>query len=89
MSEHTKEFSRQSNMINLVSNIENKKTSRYYLLSKKSRNMSHIDEDKRKGQSETEIILAFPIDQNGNPHEEKQEVYAFLPMRSFNFKVRI
>jgi len=42
-------------------------------------------EQKRKGITEREIHLAFPIDDNGQPRCEPQHVYAFLPIRQYGF----
>jgi len=42
-------------------------------------------EQKRKGLTESEIHLAFPIDDNGQPRCEPQHVYAFLPIRPYGF----
>lgn len=38
--------------------------------------------------SEAEVALAFPVDKDGKPLFEPQEVFAFLPMGSFGLKVR-
>ncbi|ALV63679.1 hypothetical protein ADU37_CDS19800 [Thermococcus sp. 2319x1] len=46
-----------------------------------------ISEDKRKGVKETEIILAFPLKEDGSPDDSKeQHVFAFLPVRKYGFK---
>jgi len=46
-----------------------------------------IDEERRRGVTETEIILAFPLkeDYSANTSEE-QYVFAFLPIRKYGFK---
>lgn len=43
---------------------------------------------KRPGSSQSEILLAFPIAEGGDPWIESQKVYAFLPVRDYGFKVR-
>lgn len=48
-------------------------------------NLSH---DPKRGDSEqSEILLAFPLNEKGEPHSEPQDVYAFLPIRDYGFKV--
>ncbi|MEC8568510.1 MAG: hypothetical protein VXY56_09575, partial [Pseudomonadota bacterium] len=52
--------------------------------------MSDIHEPKREGVKETEIILAFPIDQVGSAAPISGcNTYAFLPIRDFGFKFYI
>jgi hypothetical protein len=46
-------------------------------------------ESKREGIRQSEIVLAFPITATGAPIVEKQAVHAFLPLKSFGFKVSI
>jgi hypothetical protein len=43
---------------------------------------------KRLGCAQSEILLAFPFNQSGEPQIEPQSVYAFLPIRNYGFKVR-
>ena len=45
-------------------------------------------EPKRPGCMHSDIILAFPIADSGNPCIGPQNVYAFLPIRDYGFKVR-
>lgn len=45
------------------------------------------EERKRPGIKETELVLAFPMDMGGEPVIENQDVYAFLPLRTYGFKV--
>jgi hypothetical protein len=45
-------------------------------------------EPKRPGCSHSEILLAFPITRGGEPWIQSQNVYAFLPIRDYGFKVR-
>lgn len=40
----------------------------------------------RPGITSTEIVLAFPIDDNGACKARPQEVYAFLPIRNYGFR---
>ncbi|KAF2396452.1 hypothetical protein EJ06DRAFT_240603 [Trichodelitschia bisporula] len=41
---------------------------------------------KREGISQSELLLAFPLDGSGQPRIEPQNVYAFLPVRDYGFK---
>ena len=45
-------------------------------------------EPKREGVARSELVLAFPLNQNGEPLESEEEVYAFLPLRSYGLRVR-
>lgn len=45
-------------------------------------------EEKRQNIAESDVILAFPITENGSPIIRMQEVHAFLPVRSCGFSVR-
>jgi hypothetical protein len=45
-------------------------------------------EPKRESITESVIVLAFPLDRNLGPLVEDQNVHAFLPLRSYGFKVR-
>ncbi|TKA63588.1 hypothetical protein B0A55_10316 [Friedmanniomyces simplex] len=40
-------------------------------------------EDKRPGVTETEILMAFPIDENHKAVVKNQDTFAFLPVRSY------
>ncbi|OJJ70249.1 hypothetical protein ASPBRDRAFT_652851 [Aspergillus brasiliensis CBS 101740] len=42
-------------------------------------------EKKRQGKKNTELKLAFPVDESGQPVLESQDVYAVLPVRSYGF----
>lgn len=44
-------------------------------------------EEKRKGVSSSEIVLAFPVTQDEHPVIGDQNVHAFLPLRPFGFTV--
>ena len=47
----------------------------------------HIDEERRKDIHETEIVLAFPLSNDGSAKTtEKQHVFAFLPIRQYGFR---
>lgn len=41
----------------------------------------------REGVEQSEIVLAFPVTETGEPVIEKQEVHAFLPLRCYGFNV--
>ncbi|KAH7024872.1 uncharacterized protein B0I36DRAFT_434452 [Microdochium trichocladiopsis] len=42
-------------------------------------------EEKRPGITTTQLLLAFPVDGNGDPTSESQYIYAFLPIRDYSF----
>lgn len=44
-------------------------------------------EPKRKNIKESDVVLAFPISDNGEPVINPQDVHAFLPLRDFGLKV--
>lgn len=50
---------------------------------------TYTQEEKRKGISESVIVLAFPLTENEEPKTEAQPVHAFLPLRSYGFNVRL
>lgn len=46
-----------------------------------------IDEERRRDVNETELILAFPLDENCSPDTSNEQfVFAFLPVRKYGFK---
>jgi hypothetical protein len=46
-----------------------------------------IEEERRKDIYETEVVLAFPLNNDGSADTSKeQEVFAFLPIRKYGFK---
>lgn len=47
-----------------------------------------LPDPKRPSTTQSEILLAFPIAQDGEPWITSQKVYAFLPVRDYGFKVR-
>ncbi len=48
---------------------------------------SHIKEEKRKGITETEIILAFPLKPDSSADtSSEQNLFAYLPVRSYGFR---
>jgi hypothetical protein len=48
---------------------------------------TYPQEDRRKGISESVVVLAFPLTENEEPKIGAQDVHAFLPLRSYGFKV--
>jgi len=52
----------------------------------RSENRTYSDEEGR-ADSSTEVVLAFPLTDEGTPIVENQDVFAFLPMRPMGFKV--
>jgi hypothetical protein len=45
------------------------------------------DVEKRSGMTESTILLAFPLDEVGEPSIANQKVYSFLPIRDFGLRV--
>ncbi|KAF2269756.1 hypothetical protein CC78DRAFT_452837 [Lojkania enalia] len=43
-------------------------------------------EPNRPDHTESEILLAFPLEEDGTPRIQSQNVYAFLPIRDYGFK---
>ncbi|KAH9838232.1 uncharacterized protein C8Q71DRAFT_906078 [Rhodofomes roseus] len=62
---------------------------RRYIVVKKMVN-TYVHEEKRKGIEQSEIILAFPINDDGQPETTEQYVHAFLPVATYglNFVVQ-
>lgn len=42
---------------------------------------------KRQGAPTSQVILSFPVNEDGTPKVESQQVYAFLPVRDYGFHV--
>ncbi|KAI9442847.1 hypothetical protein BJY52DRAFT_1317492, partial [Lactarius psammicola] len=59
------------------------KVERYVLV--KHLAQTPAQEPGREGVEQSEIILAFPVTETGEPVIEKQEVHAFLPLRYYGF----
>jgi hypothetical protein len=57
----------------------------YIAMRHRARNLP--SEQKREGVSESELLLAFPVDENNEPKLDPQQVFAFLPIRDYGFKV--
>ncbi|MGC8886386.1 MAG: sacsin N-terminal ATP-binding-like domain-containing protein [Verrucomicrobiia bacterium] len=68
--------------------IEHPKGKEYWKLVKQNLNVpTNIQEEKRKGVEETELILAFPLKQDGSADTISiQNVFAYLPIRTYGFK---
>ncbi|RFN46156.1 hypothetical protein FIE12Z_9574 [Fusarium flagelliforme] len=54
----------------------------------RSENRTYSEEGER-ADSSTEVVLAFPLTDEGTPIIENQDVFAFLPMRPMGFKFLI
>lgn len=63
------------------------KSTDWYFIVKDTVLMSDLHEERRLGIKDTEIILAFPVNENRLPKILPQDVFAFLPMRKFGFNV--
>ncbi|OMP87966.1 hypothetical protein BK809_0008060 [Diplodia seriata] len=46
-------------------------------------------DEKRRGIDEAAVVLAFPVNNSGNPTLEDQHVFAYLPLRRVGFKFLI
>jgi len=57
----------------------------YIVIRHRARNLPL--EEKREGVSESEVLLAFPVDSDNQPKLTPQQVFAFLPIRNYGFKV--
>lgn len=49
---------------------------------------AYTGEYKRPNVSKSDVVLAFPLQGDGEPLVAKQKVHAFLPLRSYGFSVR-
>jgi hypothetical protein len=49
--------------------------------------LHNLPRDKRRDYNTAEVVLAFPLDSNSVPLVERQQVYAYLPLRDFGFPV--
>jgi len=48
---------------------------------------TYQQEELRKESNESEVVLAFPVDDEGEPVIAEQEVHAFMPLRRHGFNV--
>jgi hypothetical protein len=65
----------------------NRSSEKYFKVQQAAK--TYTQEEKRKGISESVIVLAFPLTENEEPKTEAQSVHAFLPLRSYGFNVRL
>jgi hypothetical protein len=65
---------------------EDGKEMNYLVMRYRARNLP--PEEKREGVRESELLLAFPVDDENQPKLDAQQVYAFLPIRDYGFKVQ-
>ncbi|KAL5531018.1 hypothetical protein ACEPAG_3894 [Sanghuangporus baumii] len=56
-----------------------------YFMLKRTIDTSNVPNDAGRGADSTEIVLAFPVDENQQPRVRPQDVHAFLPVRKFGF----
>ena len=80
-------FSRTEIGKDLIRLEENNKSDDYVITRHQVPNMPH--ESKRQGISSSEIILGFPITEDGQPKRESQQAYAFLPIRDYGFEASL
>jgi hypothetical protein len=67
---------------------DNKRKTQTYLIVRR-RETSLSTESRRENIKETEIVLAFPVDENVRPLLRRhQNTYAYLPIDDYGFKVR-
>ncbi|KAG0645662.1 hypothetical protein D0Z07_8708 [Hyphodiscus hymeniophilus] len=77
-------FSRTETGQDLIHLEENNLFSDYIITRHQVPNMPQ--ESKRPGASSSEIILGFPITNDGQPKRDSQQAYAFLPIRDYGFE---
>lgn len=58
---------------------------KYFMV--KYQTKTYPGEEKRKGIEESEVVLAFPLNNEGTPSIKRQAVHAFLPLRQYGFSV--
>jgi hypothetical protein len=49
---------------------------------------THLGEERRRGITKSNVVLAFPLDETEAPQISVQSVHAFLPLRPYGFTVR-
>lgn len=64
---------------------EDNTSMRYVVLRYRATNLP--PDEKRDGVKESELLMAFPVDEENQPRLTAQEVFAFLPIRDYGFKV--
>lgn len=69
-----------------LSRMGGKPTTEKYLKVTHNTN-TYTKDEKRKDVTESEIVLAFPLNENEEPLKETQSVHAFLPLKSCGFPV--
>jgi hypothetical protein len=73
-------------LVTLMKQTSDDEQKRSYYMEKTT--LSNLPEHhSRREQRETDLILAFPVDESFNPVIEPQYVYSFLPMRHEGFNV--
>lgn len=82
-----KEFDEQETVtITRTSSRDNKPTEGKYLIVRDiERNL--FKDERRKNVDETEIVLAFPLDDRRRPLIRPQDTYAYLPINDYGFSV--
>jgi len=76
------------NRVSLRMTAGNRSTTKSFMRVAKSIRMQ-VSDPKREGQADTEVVLAFPLKDDGQPDVTTQpNVHAFLPLRRVGFKVR-
>jgi hypothetical protein len=58
---------------------------KYYHITRKS--FDNLPLDDHRNYNTAEVVLAFPLDKNWVPIIDRQNVYAYLPIRDFGFRV--
>jgi hypothetical protein len=58
---------------------------KYYHITRKSFDNLPVDED--RSYNTAEVVLGFPLDKDWVPIIDRQDVYAYLPIRDFGFRV--
>ncbi|KAF7978389.1 hypothetical protein HWV62_779 [Athelia sp. TMB] len=73
------------NQLAHVEKIDNGVVSSQRFFMMKTLTPTYPDSKQRLGITKSEIILAFPINDSGEPHISPQPVHAFLPLRHYGF----
>ncbi|KZP03485.1 hypothetical protein FIBSPDRAFT_941501, partial [Athelia psychrophila] len=73
------------NQVVQVQRTENGVTSSHQYFMTKKTIPTFAEDPRRQGISKSEIVLAFPLDDAGEPRISPQTVHAFLPLRDYGF----
>jgi len=75
------------NIVSLVRHENDTKTFSQKFILLKYTAPTYQEEELRIESHESEVVLAFPVDDNSEPVIAEQEVHAFMPLRRYGFNV--